>query len=236
MKPLSRVCTICARAGSKGISGKNTRLFLGQPLVVRTIHHAQESRLFDVIAVSTDSQDILELARKEGIDCLVERPKELATDTISKLSAIQHCAQRAEEFFGNRFDTVVDLDVTSPLRLISDVLSAVSLLERGSCSNVITGCTSRRSPYFNMVEETETGSVELVKDSTISRRQDSPPCYDMNASIYVWKRDVLFSAARVILPDTRLYLMPEERSYDIDTDLDFQWVEFLAKRSAEKHG
>ena len=229
---MTRICTICARAGSKGVKKKNIRQLAGKPLIAYTIEQAKSSGLFDVIAVSSDSGEILSVASGCGASILVERPVELATDTASKVPAIQHCVREAERIVGKQFDVVVDLDVTSPLRIIEDIRGAVELLEANSVSNVITGAPSRRSPYFNLVELDEDGVVRLSKplEKPIVRRQDSPKCFDMNASIYVWQRAALFSYPTVFNADTRLFVMPEDRSVDIDIELDFEIVEFLMNR------
>ena len=127
---------------------------------------------------------------------------------------------------------VVDLDATSPLRLVADIQDAVAMLEREKVSNVITAAPARRSPYFNLVELGEDGVVGLSKPlrKSIVRRQDSPKCFDMNASIYVWRRAALFDNPTVFNADTRLFVMPEERSTDIDNELDFEIVEFLMRK------
>ncbi len=228
-----RICTICARGGSKGVPNKNLRLLCGVPLIAHTIRHAQESRIFDAIAVSSDSPAILEQARVIGIRHLVQRPGALATDCAGKVEAIRHCVEVVEGAAGHRFETVVDLDVTSPLRTLDDVCDAVALLERTAVSSVITGAPARRSPYFNLVErDQESGRVRPCKfdGRAILRRQDAPECFDMNASIYVWQRDALAAKAAVFYPDTLLYAMPPERSLDIDSELDFALVEFLMER------
>lgn len=231
---MSRVCTICVRGGSKGVMNKNIRELAGKPLIAHTLEQARSSRLFGVIAVSSDSPQILDTARRHGADLVVERPPELATDTAAKLPAIRHCVEQAEKFAGKRFDVVVDLDATSPLRLPEDIRGAVDLLETGGASNVITGAPARRSPYFNLVELGEDDVVQLSKPlaKPIVRRQDSPQCFDMNASIYVWRRDALFDHATVFASDTRLFVMPEERSIDIDSELDFEIVEILMRKRA----
>lgn len=227
-----RICTICARGGSKGVKNKNIRDLAGKPLIAHTLEQAQASHLFDLIAVSSDSPEILEVARRYGAELLVERPAELATDTAAKLPVIRHCVEEAERTSGKRFDVVVDLDATSPLRLVEDIQGAVSLLERENVSNVITAAPARRSPYFNLVELGKDGVVRLSKpqEKPIVRRQDSPKCFDMNASIYVWQRTALFDYPTVFNADTRLFVMPEERSTDIDNELDFEIVELLMKK------
>jgi N-acylneuraminate cytidylyltransferase/CMP-N,N'-diacetyllegionaminic acid synthase len=226
-----RICTICARGGSKGVPNKNIRPLLGKPLIVHTIEQARASGLFDVLAVSSDSDEILAVSGRAGVDHLVERPAELADDRAAKLPAIQHCVRSVEARTGRRYATMVDLDATAPLRVPQDIAGAVALLEAGGCSNVITGCPAHRSPYFNLVEATADGFVALSKPGTgIVRRQDSPACYDCNASIYAWTRETFFGADNVLLPTTRLYEMPRERSLDIDTELDFDLVEVLMRR------
>lgn len=229
---MKRICTICARGGSKGVKNKNIRELAGKPLLCYTIDQARASMLFDLIAVSSDSAAILDVARNLGADLLVDRPPELASDTAAKIPAIRHCVEVAERFFGKRFDTIVDMDVTSPLRSVEDIKGAVDLLERSNVSNVITAAPARRSPYFNLVETDITGVVRLSKplEKSIVRRQDSPQCFDMNASIYVWKRSALFDYPTVFNADTRLFVMPEERSIDIDAGLDFEIVELMMRK------
>lgn len=225
---MNRLCTVCARGGSKGVPGKNIRMLGGKPLIAHTIEQARASGLFACIAVSSDSEEILEVARQYGADQLVTRPLILASDTAAKVPAIRH-AQEVVEEGGARFDTFVDLDATSPLRLPSDIVGAVHLLEASGVSSVLTGALSHRSPYFNMVEEQADGSVALVKPppASVTRRQDAPRTFDMNASIYVWNADTFRKNPSVFYPDTRLFEMPSERSRDIDSELDFRIVELI---------
>lgn len=235
---MKRICTICARGGSKGVNGKNIRPLLGKPLLAYSIEQARRAGIFEAIAVSSDSGVILDVAREYGADCLIERPAELATDLAPKIPAIRHCFTEAERQLGGCFDIIVDLDATSPLRSVEDIRSAVALLEESKAENVITAMPSRRSPYFNLVELNAAGVVELSKPLPVPivRRQDSPKCYDMNASIYVWQRDVLIKKGTLFNADTRLFVMPEERSMDIDSELDFQIVEFLLSRRTVSAG
>lgn len=231
---VTRVCTICARGGSKGVANKNIRELLGKPLIAHSIEQARACGLFRAIGVSSDSEEILRIAGQWGADHLIRRPDELATDRAAKLPAIRHCVREVERITGETFATLVDLDVTSPLRLPEDIVAAVRLLEERGVSNVITGMPARRSPYFNLVETDERGVARLAKKlaSPVVRRQDGPKCYDMNASVYVWRRDALFAGDTVFNDDTLLYVMPEERSIDIDSELDFKFVEFLAATRA----
>ncbi|CAH1192877.1 CMP-N,N'-diacetyllegionaminic acid synthase [Paenibacillus plantiphilus] len=226
---MPRLCSICARGGSKGVRNKNIREILGKPLIAYSIDQAKRSGLFDYIAVSSDSEEILSAARQWGADILINRPEILATDNAAKLPVIQHCLMEAERLMGVEFDVVVDLDATAPLRTVNDIIASVKLLEESNISNVITGMPARRSPYFNLVEQDELGRVHLSKtlEVPVLRRQDAPKCFDMNASIYVWKRNVLLERTTLFLHDTGIYVMPEERSIDIDSELDFRIVEWI---------
>lgn len=229
------LCTICARGGSKGVPGKNWRQLSGRPLIAHSIDHARKAGIFAAIAVSSDDDNILKAAQNAGADFLVRRPDELAADTAAKGPAIRHCAEEAERQSGLKFEIFVDLDATSPLRLPEDIVGAVELLQASGCSNVITGTSAHRSPYFNLVEKRPDGSVGLSKPlGTIVRRQDAPPCFDMNASIYVWTRAAMFAGPSVFLADTQLFEMPADRSHDIDSETDWEIVEFLMKRRQER--
>ena len=132
-------CTICARGGSKGLVGKNVRELLGKPLLAWTIDQARQTGLFEVIAFSSDFDLLLQAALKAGADIAVKRPDVMATDTAPKLPAIRHCLEEAIAHTGNAPDIFVDLDVTSPLRLPSDITGAVEMLQKTGAHNVITG-------------------------------------------------------------------------------------------------
>jgi N-acylneuraminate cytidylyltransferase/CMP-N,N'-diacetyllegionaminic acid synthase len=229
---MTRLCTVCARGGSKGVPGKNLRTLAGKPLIAHTIERARATGLFAAIAVSSDSEAILQAGTAAGADLAIRRPDELASDTAGKLPAIRHALLEAEARLGRTCDVLVDLDVTSPLRSVEDIRGAVALLEESGAANVISGAPAHRSPYFNLVEARPDGTVGLSKtaDPPILRRQDAPACWDMNASIYVWRRAALVEDPRVFYPSTRLFEMPSERSLDIDSELDFEIVEFLMRK------
>jgi len=223
------LCTICARGGSKGVPNKNARLVAGRPLLAHTVEQARASGLFDCIAFSSDDAGYRDLAGQAGADMLVERPAVLAGDAAGKIPVIRHCVEQVESQRGLRFDIVVDLDCTSPLRLVADIVACVDLVRSGQGGNVITAAPARHSPYFNLVERLPDGRIDLAKRPSfpILRRQDAPECFDMNASIYVWTRATLFGREGLFHADTALYVMPEERSIDIDSELDFEIVSRL---------
>jgi CMP-N,N'-diacetyllegionaminic acid synthase len=229
----ANLCTICARGGSKGVKGKNLKLINGKPLIGYSIEHAINSGLFEHIVVSTDSDEIADMAKKFGAEVFFKRPDHLASDTSAKIPVIRHAFKESEKHFQKQFDILVDLDATSPLRNHTDILNAYNQFIKHGNGNLITAMPARRSPYFNLVELTNEGDVILSKklNNTITRRQDSPKCFDMNASIYIWKRDVILTNDSLFLEKTGLYVMPEERSIDIDSEMDLKFVEFIMKEN-----
>ena len=186
--PMNILCTICARGGSLGVKNKNIRKLRGKPLIAHSIIQAQKTKLFQFISISSDSEKIRNIATQYGANHVIERPAELATSSAAKLPAIQHAFIEAERVSGTMFDYVVDLDATSPLRSVEDILQAFTMfVNHNDATNLVTACPARRSPYFNMLETNADGYVKLSKESRelIVRRQDSPSCYDMNGSIYI---------------------------------------------------
>ena len=229
---MARICSICVRGGSKGVLGKNHKLLMGKPLIAHSILQALETGLFDEISVSSDSDLLLEISENYGVKNLIKRPLDMANDTAPKLPAIRHCVRETEKITGKSFATCVDLDATSPLRNLSDVVNVVRLLEESTAGNILTAMPARRSPYFNLLELSEDGAPVLSKPpkTAVDRRQDSPQCFDMNGSIYAWTYQSLMESEGLFNFDSRLYVMPEERSIDIDTDIDFEFVEFIMSK------
>ena len=235
---MNNICTICARGGSKGVPNKNIKLLNGIPLITYTIQQAIQSKLFSKVVVSTDSQKIANVALAAGAECWFLRPKYLSLDKASKLDAIRHAVSKAESKFNTSYDFVFDLDATSPLRKVSDIKKAFKCFVKSKASNLITATPARKNPYFNMIEYSGT-EIKLVKSikgssSPPQSRQVAPQVYDMNASIYIWKRDSLFNDPSLINKYTVLHEMPEDRSIDIDTILDWHLVELLMKLNLKK--
>lgn len=225
---MKRICTINARSGSKGVPGKNLATIRGRSLIEYSLEQAFDSGVFDSVAVSSDSQEILDVAIAFSAMTIL-RPTELATDVAPKVSSIVHCVKEAERRLGSAFNTVVDLDATSPLRNLDDIRASVDLLESNSHDSVFSATPARRSPYFNQVSRDSRGNWGPVIRSAngIVRRQDAPETFDMNASIYVWNRDSLMSNPSVFQSSTGIYIMPEERSWDIDSPFDLEVVRWL---------
>ena len=232
---MTSICVICARDSSKRLPNKNIRPLLGKPLITWTIEQAKSSDLFELVAVSSDASSILEIARSAGADFLIDRPAELASDTASVLPAILHCVHAAELSVEHKYDTLVCLQATSPTRTVDDIKDAVALFQGSHADAVVSGQEAKSSPYFNLVEMAADGSVHLSKtlDEPIVRRQDAPACFQLNGSIYVWRRDLFCAAPAVFYPNTRIFVMPADRSIDIDTELDFTLAELVLSRRSE---
>lgn len=234
---MSILCTICARAGSKGVPKKNIRPLLGKPLIAYTIEHALACPQITRTAVSTDSIEIAGVAKEFGAEVPCIRPSHLATDEASKLPAIQHLVRYYIEEMKFVPAYVVDLDPTSPLRTMEDIERCIDLIMNDpECDSVITGYRSNKNPYFNMVELDYNGFASLSKkpEGRVVRRQDAPIVYAMNASVYVWKTDILFQREDIISGRTRFIEMPEERSIDIDSETDFKLIELIMKERQKR--
>jgi|TARA_B100000315_G_scaffold56702_1_gene51045 CMP-N,N'-diacetyllegionaminic acid synthase len=225
------LCTICARKGSKGVPNKNVKEILGKPLIAFSIQQALESRLFDKIVVSTDSVEIREIAKRYGAESWFSRPAELSSDDSPKIPVIQHALEESEKKFSCKFDHIIDLDATSPLRNVEDIRKAYKVFLKDGFDNLISGTRSRKNPYFNMIES-KNGKVELSKQlkNTPVNRQQSPQVYDMNASIYVWSRDFLLKNNSLFSGKLGFYEMPEDRSIDIDSSLDWEIVKMIMEK------
>lgn len=226
---------IPARGGSKGIKKKNIRHLLGKPLISYTIECALACSLIDKVVVSTDDSEIAEISRESGAEVPFVRPPELAKDDTPMLPVMQHAIETVEETYREKVDILILLDPTSPLRKVKDIEEAFSLFTHdGACQAVVSGCKAHRSPYFNMVR-LEDGFVQMLvqTDKDIGRRQDCPPVYDLDTTVWIYSRETIMDIRKRIPPLTRLYIVPEERSIHIDTERDFMIVEFLMRESSE---
>lgn len=227
---LKVLTTVCARGGSKGVKNKNIRLLAGKPLIYYTLDVIKKSTFIDDYVISTDSEEIIETVEKYGFKIYFKRPEELADDKVSRFEAVKHAVKWMENNFNCLYDIIIDLGVATPLKTEEDLSNALKLFLNGNATNVFSVTFSSRNPYYNMVEVINE-RVKIVKpiDKKITDRKDAPVVYDMNDGINIWWRDVLFSKEPVFNNKTKIYLMPSERSIDIDTEFDFKLVEFLLK-------
>ena len=227
--------TICGRGGSKGVKNKNIKEIDGKPLIAYTIEVAKKWDKAGKIVCSTDSEKIAAVAKEYGADVPFMRPDELANDTAGKLPVIRHALKESEKIYGENFDVVVDLDVTCPIRSVQDIDKAFKIFMDKKPDLLFSVVKSSRNPYFNMVELNEEGFARLVKeepDGKILRRQDAPKVYDIIASIYIYGREFLLNESYDKLLDSKrvaVYEMSDNSAIDIDTELDFKYMEFLIK-------
>ncbi len=219
------------RANSQKIKNKNLINLNKKPLMSYTIKSAVNSKLFDNIVVSSNSKKIQKLSKKFGAEVIFSRPKKLSTNSVPKLRAIKHAVVMSEKHYKKKYDYVVDLDVTAPCRDANDIKKAFKKFQKSKKNMLVSVTKSRKNPYFNMLE-IKNRSISLVKKTSkeIVARQKSPIVYDMNASIYIWKRDKLFKSRNLLQRSLSIYEMPEEKSIDIDTELDLRINEMLIKK------
>ena len=227
MKNKQILCTICARGGSKGLPNKNLLKIGDKSLIGHTLTQAKAIDAIDCIIVSSDSNEILKEGEIYAADILLQRSAKLASDDAGKIDAIIDCLNHAESNFNKHFDYVIDLDVTSPLRNLIDIENCLEFTKDQGFKNLITVTNSKKNPYFNQIEITNEGPQLVKSGHNIKGRQSAPKVYDMNASIYVWSRDFLINEKTLFSRDTIVYDMPEERSLDIDNELDFKIVKHL---------
>lgn len=224
--------TICARGGSKGIPGKNIKMLNGKPLIGYTIDIAkrfQEKHGNVEIALSTDSEEIMQVAEQCGLLSDYKRPASLGGDTVGKIDAIKDIVLYTENTKGVKYDYVLDMDVTSPLRTMQDLEEAFALMEAdANAINLFSVSEAGRSPYFNQVEQKENGYFNKVKDAgTVLTRQSAPKVYDLNASFYIYRREFFDLGYKGAITDRSLIYLMKHTCFDLDHPIDFEIISFL---------
>lgn len=229
--------TICARGGSKGIPGKNIKMLAGKPLIGYSIEVARQFQVqFEQadIALSTDSEAIIGVAAECGLRSEYRRPDSLAGDSVGKIDAIRDVVAYYEQRNQVRYDYVLDLDVTSPLRNLEDLRNAFEILQKDEQAvNLFSVSPAGRSPYFNMVEQKANGYYAQVKqpESSVFTRQSAPVVYDLNASFYFYRRSFFEQGYKGAITDKSLiYLMPHI-CFDLDHPIDFEFISWLLKNN-----
>ncbi len=229
--------TICARGGSKGIPGKNIKLLNGKPLISYTIEVArkfQETYKNTDIALSTDSDDILKVAIDCGLSTNYLRPDKFAGDTIGKIDAIKDVLQWHENGNSYKYDYILDLDVTSPLRNLKDLTEAFAIIQNNDKAiNIFSVSPANRSPYFNMVEQKDNGFYSQVKqpEGTVFTRQSAPKVYDLNASFYFYKRAFFDLGFKGAITNKSLIYEVSHICFDLDHSIDFEIISYLMENN-----
>lgn len=228
--------TICARGGSKGIPMKNIRDLAGKPLISYTYNHAlQFSKWLEAkfgysvkIELSTDSEKIIEVCKTIGLTTNYLRPDYLANDTAGKLDAIKDVVLFSEDENKISYDYILDLDVSAPMRTFEALKEAWKTLDSDTDAiNLFSVSNAHKNPYFNMVEQNNLGYFDLSKKSeTVLSRQSAPKVYEMNASFYFYKRSFYKAETLYLFNNSLVYEMKHE-SFDLDSILDFEFLDFL---------
>lgn len=231
----SVLCVIAARGGSQGMPGKNIRPLLGKPVIAWAIEKALQVEEFAHVAVSTDSEDIAAVARAAGADVPFLRPAELARSDTGKFQVWQHALEACEAHYGEVFDIYVDFDCTNPLIEVSDIKAALKQFRASRArgvDSVFTVSPARRNPYFNLVEPDEKGALRMSKSqgATVLARQAAPPVFEHVAGVYVLDPAFVRRANHLLDGHAEGYEVPESKTLDIDSEFDFELIEYLMKR------
>lgn len=222
------IAIIPARGGSKGLPRKNIRLLNGKPLIYYTINEAKKSKYLCRLIVSTEDSEIAETAMKFQAE-VIERPVKLAQDDTPSIPVYQHAIKYLEEVENFYSHIIVILQATSPLRVVGDIDGAIEKFLEGGYDSVVSVCETECPPHWMYTLAGDRLRPVIEGGDKILRRQDAPQVYRLNGAVYVIGRDVIIREGRLLGNDTRAYIMPSERSVDIDTELDFKLAEVLIK-------
>jgi CMP-N,N'-diacetyllegionaminic acid synthase len=211
------------------VPGKNIRSLRGQPLIYHTIRCARSVSRLSNIAISSDDSEILDLSKQFGVTSVFHRPAYLSTDTASKWLVWRDLLTRYEEKHSVWVEYLVDLDITTPLRRPEHVEACIDLAIQENCEVVITSYPSERNPYFNMMQLDSDGAGRVVAQSPspIVCRQDAPKVLSLSPAVYVVSRRALFQYDFWSQATCRLVEIEPIFARDIDSELDFHFIEFL---------
>jgi CMP-N,N'-diacetyllegionaminic acid synthase len=212
------------RGGSKRLPDKNTRLLCGNPLAYYTIREARKSKYIDKLIALTDDKNAAGICTAAGIS-VVNEPVELAQDN----SLVVYALKYAIEHLGNQYHPteIMLLQVTSPLRLVEDIDGVVEQYIKEPCDSVVSVCETEH-PIEWMYRLDNHKMIPIIADADkVQRSQDASKVYRLNGAVYITKRDIIVKENRIRGSDTRAYIMPWERSVDIDNAQDFQMAEIL---------
>lgn len=231
---MKNLAIITARSGSKGIRDKNIKLLSGKPLMAYTIEAAYESSVFDEVFVSTDSEKYSEIARKYGASVPFLRSEQMSSDTASSWEVVRETLIRYKEI-GKQFDTITLLQPTSPLRSAEDIIAAYELFQNKNADSVISVCEMEHSPLLcNQLGEGGLMKGFVVKDFYLKPRQELPKYYRLNGAIYIVRTKCDIDIFDLYDDKSYAYIMPQERSIDIDTQLDFEVAQCIHNNIMKK--
>ena len=224
---MSLLAIIAARGGSKAILRKNIKSLMGKPLIGWSIDAAKQSSCIDRIVVSTEDDEIASVARELGADVPFMRPAELAADDTPGIAPVLHAISQLPDY-----DWVLLLQPTSPLRAAEDIDGIWRLCQERGAPSAVSMCEAGKHPYW-MYQRNAAQRLEPFIEGRpdVTRRQDLPPAYALNGALYLARTDWLLEQQNFIGPETLGYIMPPERSVDLDTPQDWRWVEFLIEQA-----
>lgn len=215
---------IPARGGSKGLPKKNIKLLAGKPLIAWTIEQAKKSRYLDRIVVSTEDKAIASVARKYGADLPFMRPKKLAKDNSKLLDAIFYTLNKLEQ----KYDLILLLQPTSPLRKTKDIDNSIRLLFKKCAQAIVSISPTESHPYKSNILPSNGCLKSFAKAEC--NRQELKLFYRVNGAIFLAYSDYLKKNRSFFNKQTFGYLMPKERSLDIDTEIDFKVAQLLIRK------
>lgn len=221
---------IPARGGSKGVPRKNIKKLLGEPLIAWTIREARQSAYLDKIIVSSDDREIIGIAERYGAEAPFVRPLHLATDKAKTIDVVLH-ALRWFYRHGEDYDLILVLPPTSPLRTAGDIDHAIRLLFLKRAQAVVSVCLAEYHPWWAGTLTPDGRMVNFGRNKVMNkRRQELPVFYRLNGAIYLIHREYLKKVKGFIGKQTYAYIMPQERSVDIDTVFDFRLAQALMRK------
>lgn len=223
---------IFARGGSKGISKKNLQLIDRTPLIGHAIQQGLASRFIDEVIISTDCQEIADVAESYGACVPFLRPKELAGDNSSEILSWQHAIKFFNDYYKiNPSEPFVSLPTTSPLRLPVDIDNCIQYYLDHDFDSVLAISESRRNPFLNMVVKDKKDCIRIVckNKNNIVRRQDASKVYDVTTLVYVVRPSYILESSTVIGENTGAIVIPTERAIDIDDHFDLLLARLLYK-------
>lgn len=222
---------VTARAGSKGVPSKNTRQLGGKPLLLWTIEAARSSVGVKRVLLSTEDEEIARLGRSAGVDVPFQRPSELASDTASHIDVVLHVLDWLQQNEGELPDYLLLLQPTSPFRTSQDIEAAIALAkEPRDPPAVVSVCECEQHPYWAKVILADGTMEEFVKNTLHDGvRQMLPKVYTLNGAIYLNRVDSFLRDKTFCPTGTLAYIMPRERSLDIDTPWDFHVADLLIR-------
>ena len=227
---------IPARAGSKGLPGKNIKELCGKPLIAWSIEAGFKSKYLDEVMVTTDSQEIADIAKSYGANIPFLRPDYLASDTATSFDAVKHTIEFYKNELNKEFDYIVLLEPTSPLREDDDIDNAIEQLFNSNADSIVGICkTEDQNPAF-LIKKDDNGYIYGYenKDMKVLRRQDISDVYFFEGTIYISKTDILLDKQTFYHGKTIGYEVPKYKSLEVDDMDDFIMVEAIMKYKGYK--